>query len=56
MSVLTATTATMGTTATAVSFTYPQAMTAHAFMTWSSPATTHTNKRFSRRPRGGSIT
>lgn len=55
MNARTATTATMGTTATAVAFTYPQAMAAHVFSTWSSPAS-HTNKRFGRRPRGGSIT
>lgn len=56
MNARTATTETMGTTATAVTFTYPRAMAAHVFSMWSSPAAKHTNKRFTRRPREGSVT
>lgn len=51
----TTTTAYTGTTATAVTFTYAPAVAADVFSMWSSPATKHSNKRFARRPRGGSI-
>jgi hypothetical protein len=46
------TTATMGTTATAVAFAYTATVVDHAFSMWSSPATKHANKRRARQPRG----
>lgn len=46
------TTATMGTTATAVAFTYAPTVVDHAFAMWSSPAANHANKRRTRQPRG----
>jgi hypothetical protein len=46
------TTATMGTTATAVAFTYASTVVDHAYAMWSSPAANHANKRRTRQPRG----
>lgn len=46
------TTATMGTTATAVAFAYASTVVDHAFAMWSSPAVKHANKRSTRPPRG----
>ncbi|MEI6200144.1 MAG: hypothetical protein WCP83_09440 [Actinomycetota bacterium] len=46
------TTATMGTTATAVAFTYASTVVDHAYAMWSSPAAKHANKRRTRQPRG----
>ena len=46
------TTATLGTTATAVAFTYASTVVDHAYAMWSSPAANHANKRRTRQPRG----
>jgi hypothetical protein len=46
------TTATMGTTATAVAFAYVSTVVDHAIAMWSSPAAKHANKRSARPPRG----
>jgi hypothetical protein len=46
------TTATMGTTATAVAFAYASAVAGHAFAMWSAPVVKHANKRVTRRSHG----
>jgi hypothetical protein len=46
------TTATMGTTATAVAFAYASVVAGHVFAMWSAPVVKHANKRFTQRSRG----
>jgi hypothetical protein len=45
-------TAFMGTTATAVAFTYAATVVDHAVSMWSTPVVQHANKRRSRQPLG----